>query len=214
MERATRRLRLLLIVAVVVACVGGSVALVALAPRGGEQLVGVSISAGRLAARLPRRALTCAPLAPGATAETCRATIAGDELRVTVRYGRRGGFDFASCEATYRGATAACRATNYTLAAGLPRYAGVEAAALGLDAAALGDLRARYPLDNFYEADWLRWAPRVAAALALAVALALALLPWERRSARPLAGIGGGVLVFVALRVGFGGLLVITGLVD
>jgi hypothetical protein len=212
MRRTSGIIGIVILAATLCIGLGSAVALTVLAPRGGERLVGLSIGVAGDTARIPRRALACSQGAAGE--EICRATVAGEELRVAVRYVGARTFEFADCQATFRSVTAPCHAANYTLGAGLPRYAAASATALGLTPTLIREVRGQYPLDNLYEADWLALVPRVAVLLALGMALGLVLAPWPRWYYRPLAALAISPMSFAMIKVAFGGLLVITGLVD
>ena len=194
------------------ACPIGMGTVLFLAPRGGNTMVGVSITTGKAAVRLPRRALTCIP-ATG-WSETCTMQLAGEEFRLEIQYGPPSTFEFPQCRASYRAATTTCHPVNVTLGAGIPRYAGMHNTALGIDPAALQAMRDRYWFDNLYEADWLALRTRAALFLASAIALGSLLAPWPHPAIRPVAAVAAGMLSFAALRACFLALLVLTGLVD
>jgi hypothetical protein len=125
--------------------------------------------------------------------ESCAVMLDGDPLTVAVEYERAGSLRFLDCRATYRGTVAACRMIWFAVSGGAPRHAAIPTVRPGqphtsvqflgigqrrrveephIEVAddALRAIRRRYPLDNFFEADWMALIGAVSGGVAAGIA--------------------------------------------
>ena len=87
MARSRRTMSVLALVATLLVCLGGLATVAYTAPpRGHGRLAGVFIETDAGYARIPCRALACAPVEASARRETCWTTVDGQQLRVDVAH--------------------------------------------------------------------------------------------------------------------------------
>jgi hypothetical protein len=177
-----------------------------------NQIAGIALRGPGRAARIPHRGVDCAGDPANARVATCRTTLAGQPLIVAVEYEAGSAWSLRACAATYQDKSATCRTGNMVING--PPYAVIQAADLRLSPADLQSVRQQWPVENWREADWLRFPALLAALLALGVVLVACNVPAPHPLGRVLIASAGGLTTFLVTYAALGLYIVSLGYVD
>lgn len=205
---------MLFVGAILATCLLGGAAVIYASP-GGDlyRLAGIALGSGGDYTRVPRRSLDCARQVPNVPRESCHLTVDGAALTIEVEYyPPRTQWGFRECRASYGEKAISCRAGNFTVPG--PPYAMIPGTTLDLPEGAVQALRRQHPLENLWEADWVRATKVMAYLLAAGAALVAFQAVESRLPLRAVAAAASGVVAFVLANFGLLLFLLFTGVVD